>query len=68
MVKKTLLALVVLAGFAAAPTPAIAGCTTDLGDCYIRAAKIDSFWYRWASGLDCELDYTDCVRRRIIGR
>lgn len=68
MVKKTLFALVVLAGFAAAPTPAIAGCTTNLLDCYVRAAREDSFWYRWAAGLDCELDYTDCVRRHIIGR
>jgi hypothetical protein len=69
MVKKTLLALVVLAGFAGAPRPAIAGgCTTDLLDCYTAAAKIDSFWYRWAGGLDCELNYTDCVRRRVIGR
>jgi hypothetical protein len=68
MVKKTLLTLVVLAGFAAAPQPALAGCTTDLADCYGRAAGIDSFWYRWAAGIDCELDYTDCVRRRLIGR
>ena len=68
MVKKILLGVVVLAGFAAAPRPALAGCTTDLADCYGRAAAIDSFWYRWASGLDCELDYTDCVRRHLIGR
>jgi hypothetical protein len=46
----------------------MAGCTTDLADCYGRAAAIDSFWYRWAAGIDCELDYTDCVRRRLIGR
>ena len=68
MVKKTLLALVILSGFLGAPTPAMAGCTTDLADCYTRAAKIDSFWYRWAAGLDCELDYTDCARNKIIGR
>jgi len=67
MVKKTLLALVVLAGFAAAPRPAMAGCTTDLADCYGRAAGIDSFWYRWAAGLDCELDYAECVRIKLIG-
>ena len=69
MVKKTLLALVVLLGFVAVPRSAMAaGCTTTLGECYEKAAKIDSFWYRWAAGMDCELDYTDCVRRRIIGR
>ena len=67
MVKKTLLALVVLIGFAA-PRSAMAGCTTDLLNCYGRAAGIDGFWYRTAAGLDCELDFTDCVRRRVIGR
>jgi hypothetical protein len=67
MVKKVLFALVVLTGFAA-PRPAMAGCTTDLLDCFGRASRLDSFWYRSAAGLDCELDYTDCVRRRLIGR
>jgi len=68
MVKKTLLALVVLAGFAATPQTAMAGCATDLINCYGRAAGIDSFWYRSAAGLDCELDFTDCARRKLIGR
>jgi hypothetical protein len=67
MVKKVLLTLVVLAALAATPRPAIAGCTTALADCYTAAAKIDSFWYRWAAGLDCELDYTECVRIKLIG-
>lgn len=67
MVKKVLLAVFVLAGLAAAPPPAHAGCTTDLADCYVEAAKIDSFWYRWAAGLDCELDYVECVRVKLIG-
>jgi hypothetical protein len=67
MVKKVLFAAFVLSGLAAAPRPAFAGCTTDLADCYTRAAKVDSFWYRWATGLDCELDYVDCVRQKLIG-
>jgi hypothetical protein len=67
MVKKFVFLAVILIGFAA-PRPASAGCTTDLLNCYGRAAAIDSFWYRAASGLDCELDYTDCVRRRLLGR
>lgn len=68
MVKKVLLTLVVLSGFMAVPRPAMAGCTTDLADCFGRAGRIDSFWYRSAAGLDCELDFTDCIRRKIIGR
>jgi hypothetical protein len=67
MLKKILFGVILLAGFAAAPRPAFAGCTTDLADCYERAAQIDSFWYRWAAGLDCELDYTECVRIKLVG-
>ena len=68
MVKKILLGAIVLMGFVAAPQPVFAGCTTTLADCYTAAAKIDSFWYRWAAGLDCELDYVECVREKLIGR
>jgi hypothetical protein len=67
MVKKIVLTVVVLAGSFAAPRPASAGCTTNLADCFTAAAKIDSFWYRWAAGLDCELDYAECVRIKLIG-
>ena len=68
MVKKILLAAFVLTGVAASPQPVLAGCTTALADCYVEAAKIDSLWYRWAAGLDCELDYVECVRVKLIGR
>ena len=68
MVKKTLMTLAVIAGCLAAPRPAMAGCTTTLADCYLAAAKIDSFWYRWAAGLDCELDYAECVRIKLTGK
>jgi len=67
MVKKILVTLAVIAGGFAAERPAIAGCTTALADCYLAAAKIDSFWYRWAAGLDCELDFTECVRIKLVG-
>jgi hypothetical protein len=67
MVKKMLMVLVVAAGCLAAERPAFAGCTTSLADCYLAAAKVDSFWYRWAAGLDCELDYTECVRVKLVG-
>ena len=67
MVKKIVLASLVLIGLAASPRPAFAGCTTTLADCYTAAAKIDSLWYRWAAGLDCELDYVECVRVKLIG-
>ena len=67
MVKKVLCTALVLTGLVAAPRPALAGCTTTLAGCYTAAAKIDSFWYRWAAGLDCELDYVECVRVKLIG-
>ena len=63
-----LLGILVLAGTSAAqPLYANAGCTTTLADCYQRAANIDSFWYRWAAGLDCELDFVECTRIKLIG-
>lgn len=76
MVKKVLMA-VVLFGVLAMPTPARAGgmdegdgdpdaCATNLLDCYVAAAKIDSFWYRWAAGFDCELKFTKCTRQMLI--
>jgi hypothetical protein len=68
MVKKMLVMLLVILGSLVAERPASAGCTTALADCYLAAARIDSFWYRWAAGLDCELDYTDCVRTKLVGR
>ena len=80
MVKNVLLAGVFAFGVLAMPGPALAGgvddgeaevdpeaCATNLISCYERAAKIDSFWYRWAAGLDCELKFTKCTRQMIIG-
>jgi len=70
MVKRALFALVVLVGLLAVPQQARAdedGCTVTLLGCYEKAAKIDSFWYRWAAGLDCELEFTGCVRRTLMG-
>jgi hypothetical protein len=65
MVNKVLLTLAVLAGLLAIPRSAmaLAGCTTELGNCYSAAAAIDSFWYRWAAGLDC----AECVRIKLVG-
>ena len=67
MVRKVLLAVVFMVGLVAVPRPVLAGCTTTLSDCMVAAAKIDSAWYRFAAGLDCELDYVECVRVKLIG-
>jgi hypothetical protein len=67
MVKKILFVAIILMGFVAIPRQAMAGCTTDLADCYVAAAQIDSAWYRWAAGLDCELDFAECVRIKLVG-
>jgi len=67
MVKRVLFGLVVLVGLAAVPRTAFAGCASDLMDCYGRAAKEDNFWIRTAMGINCELDYADCIRLILIG-
>jgi hypothetical protein len=67
MRKWMLLGIFAAAALAADARPARAGCFTNLADCYQRAANIDSFWYRWAAGLDCELDLVECTREKLIG-
>jgi hypothetical protein len=67
MVKKILFAAFIVFGLIVSPQPVIAGCATTLADCYTEAAKIDSFWYRWAAGLDCEFDFVECARIKLIG-
>lgn len=67
MVTKILLTAIVLVGAMAIPRSALAGCTTNMASCFEAAARIDSFWYRWAAGLDCELDFAECVRIKLVG-
>jgi hypothetical protein len=78
MVKNVLLAGVFAFGVLAMPSPALAGvddgeagadpeaCATNLVSCYEAAAKIDSFWYRWAAGIDCELKFVKCTRQMLL--
>ena len=48
--------------------PVSAGCFVKLKDCYAKAANQTDWLDLWLNGMDCELDFTDCVRRAIIGR
>ena len=66
--KKVVLLLVVVVGMGAIPTNAFAGCADDLGACYYRAAGRSGFWSTFAGGLDCELDFIECARRKVLGR
>src|ERR1035437_1412828 len=43
-------------------------CFQDLRVCYYRAAVEDTYWAMWYQGMDCELTFTDCTRRALIGR
>lgn len=63
----TLVLAAVLVVGSSRPGEAAVACTTDLADCYLDAATIDSFWYRWAAGLDCELAFAGCVRYTLMG-
>lgn len=67
MRKLMVLGLFTVAALTGAVRTADAGCATTLGDCYYAAANVDSFWYRWASGVDCELDFIECTRIKIMG-
>ena len=68
--KKALLTL--LLGVTLNPTLAFAddeeaGCFQTLQRCYYEAAKKDSWIDRWLAGLDCELDFIECTRIKIVG-
>jgi len=51
-----------------APVRAGFTCAEDLRACYFRAALADTWSSMWAMGIDCELDFTDCARRAILGQ
>jgi hypothetical protein len=65
--KKMLLVLLLAVVVSAVPSPAWAGCFEDLSDCFHRAATRDSWVSRWLAGLDCELDFVECTRVKLVG-
>lgn len=65
--RKVMLVLALGAALNAVPSTAVAGCFEQLANCYYEAAKRDSWVSRWLAGLDCELDFVECTREKIIG-
>lgn len=66
MMKRCVAGLMLLVGVMGVPQTARADCTSDLLDCYVSAAKIDNFWYRTVAGIDCEIDYADCISQLLV--
>ena len=79
MVKKVLLAGVLVCGVLALPRPALAAgmadgdpgvdpevCVNDFLACCDKASKIDNFWSAWMAALDCEFKFTKCAGK-IVG-
>ena len=64
--KKVLFVLLLTASINAVPSPAYAGCFEDLANCFQQAATRDSWLSRWLAGLDCELDFVECTRKKIL--
>lgn len=65
--KRVVLLLSLGAALNAVPSAAFAGCFESLKACYYEAAKKDSWVDRWLAGLDCELDFVECTREKLIG-
>ena len=42
-------------------------CFGDLRTCFYRSARIDDFFERTLGGLDCELDFAECLREKLAG-
>ena len=66
--KKAVFLFVVIVGMGVLPSNAFAGCADDLGACYYRAAGRSGFWQRFTGGVDCELDFIECARKKVLGR
>lgn len=60
------LALMIMS--AGAASASAQDCFADLRRCYYAAAREATWGDLWIKGLDCELDFVDCVRRKIVGR
>lgn len=68
--KKVMFVLVLAAAINAAPVPVSAseaGCFEGLANCMEQAATRDSWFSRWLAGLDCELDFVQCMREKLVG-
>ena len=68
--KKMMFVLVLVSALNAVPVPASAldaGCFEELAHCMERAATRDSWLSRWLAGLDCELDFIECTRVKLVG-
>jgi hypothetical protein len=65
--KKVFLVLLLAAAFSAVPAEAFADCFGKLEQCFYEAAKLDSWLDRWLAGLDCELNFVECTRIKLVG-
>lgn len=65
--KKVFLVLLLAAAFNAVPAEAFADCFGKLEQCFYEAAKLDSWLDRWLAGLDCELNFVECTRIKLVG-
>ncbi|HEX6324254.1 MAG TPA: hypothetical protein VFZ36_11055 [Vicinamibacterales bacterium] len=65
--KKVILVLLLAAAFNAVPAAAYADCFGKLEACFYEAAKLDSWLERWLAGLDCELNFVECTRIKLVG-
>lgn len=65
--KKMVFVLLVAVGLAGLPTNAFAGCADDLGACFYKVAGRKGFWKTLTGGIDCELDFIECARKKVLG-
>ncbi|MBM3777241.1 MAG: hypothetical protein FJW23_03240 [Acidimicrobiia bacterium] len=59
--------MVVLGGPRESYAQFASSCFVEFGQCMMRAGSVEGFWWRFASGLDCELALISCARHAIFG-
>jgi hypothetical protein len=47
---------------------AAAACFTELKSCFFSVALYVSWIDMWLGGLDCEVEFAECMRLALIGR
>ncbi len=58
----------VITGYPPAASAQSPGCFQSFKKCYDLAVRRPNWDDRLLSSLDCELDFVECARKKIIGR
>ncbi|MDP6580166.1 MAG: hypothetical protein QF681_05875 [Vicinamibacterales bacterium] len=65
--RAVLIAMAAIWMLGATPTRVYAGCFGNASKCFRGTTTEHGFWDRFFKALDCELDFVECVRIKVLG-